>query len=103
MSYGGDYLSESTAEDRLTTNQRQCAFISLAPCIEKEGLAKDRWCNACLLREAERLLAAEREERRLDRKALQWLRDEQNGPPLERRRHQWEGAMEAARARLEAK
>ena len=47
-------------------------------------------------------LAAEREKVRTLHSALQNLADEQNGAPLERRREQWQEAMDEACAALAA-
>ena len=53
-------------------------------------------------RELERELAAERKKVRVLRSALENLRDEQNGAPLETRRDQWQLAMHEADAALAA-
>ena len=45
-------------------------------------------------RELERELAAERKKVRVLRSALENLRDEQNDAPLERRRREWQLAMD---------
>ena len=50
----------------------------------------------------ERELAAERQKVRVLHSALQNLVDEQNGAPLERRREEWQEAMDEACAALAA-
>ena len=63
-------------------------------------------CELNESRNAERLarvqLGAEREKVRALHSALQNLADEQNGAPLERRREQWQEAMDEACAALAA-
>ena len=52
------------------------------------------WVTAGFARTLERELAAEREKVRVLRSALENLRDEQNDAPLERRRREWQLAMD---------
>ena len=52
------------------------------------------WVTVGFARTLERELAAEREKVRVLRSALENLRDEQNDAPLERRRREWQLAMD---------
>lgn len=61
--------------------------------------AEAAWAFA---RTLERELAAERAKVRMLHSALQNLADEQNGAPLERRREEWQEAMDEACAALAA-
>ena len=52
------------------------------------------WVTVGFARTLERELAAERKKVRVLRSALENLRDEQNDAPLERRRREWQLAMD---------
>ena len=60
------------------------------------------WVTVGFARTLERELAAERKKVRVLRSALENLRDEQNGAPLETRRDQWQLAMDGAGLALAA-
>ena len=66
--------------------------------LTAEREKSERYRLATLKLDAE--LAAEREKVRVLREALENLRDEQNGPPLEVNRDQWQAAMDEARLAL---
>ena len=71
-------------------------------CVSAGDSLRDALVQSEFARTLERELAAERQKVRVLHSALQNLVDEQNGAPLERRREEWQEAMDEACAALAA-
>ena len=84
------------------TPRTDAALEWVRPAGNDCGPPNEQYVCADLARTIERELVTERANVRMLHSALQNLADEQNGAPLERRREEWQEAMDEAIAALTA-